>query len=222
MRLVDLTELRTIQQEILDDVDRFCKDRGLHYSLGGGTLLGAVRHKGYIPWDDDIDINMPRTDYEAFASSFRSDQNEVIDLRYHPACREICLKVVRKGTRMVDVELGRCLWGINIDIFPIDGYPNDDLFRIIANITGCSGFVGNPPLPLTEKEIKNFGIEMPSEIVVPYKIGDTVQIIDENFAGVSGVVKNLDLNKQVADVSVSMFGRETMVELKLEDIIPIN
>ena len=128
MRLVDLTELRTIQQEILDDVDRFCKDSGLHYSLGGGTLLGAVRHKGYIPWDDDIDINMPRTDYEAFASSFRSDQNEVIDLRYHPACREICLKVVRKGTRMIDVELGRCLWGINIDIFPIDGYPNDDLF----------------------------------------------------------------------------------------------
>lgn len=100
--------------------------------------------------------------------------------------------------------------------------PNDDLFRVIISITGCSGFVGNPPLPLTEKETKNFGIEMPSELVVPYKIGDTVQIIDENFAGVSGVVKNLDLNKQVADVSISMFGRETMVELKLEDIIPIN
>ena len=63
---------------------------------------------------------------------------------------------------------------------------------------------------------------MPPEVVVPYKLGDTVQIIDENFAGVSGVVKNLDLNKQTAGVSVSMFGRETMVELKLEDIVPIN
>ncbi len=100
--------------------------------------------------------------------------------------------------------------------------PNDDLFRIIVGITGCSGFVGNPPLPLTQEETKNFGIEVPTEVVVPYKLGDTVQIVDENFTGVSGVVKNLDLNKKTAFVSVSMFGRETMVELKLEDIVPIN
>ena len=125
MRQVSLPELRAIQLEILDDVDHFCKECGLHYSLGGGTLLGAVRHKGYIPWDDDIDINMPRPDYEVFVRTFLSDKNEVIDLRHHPACREICLKVVRKGTRMVDVEFGRCLWGINIDVFPIDGCPED-------------------------------------------------------------------------------------------------
>lgn len=100
--------------------------------------------------------------------------------------------------------------------------PNDDLFRVISGITGCSGFVGNPPLYLTKEETKNFGIETPREIIVPYKLGDTVQIIDENFAGISGVVKNLDLNKELVNVAVSMFGRETMLELKLEDVAPIN
>lgn len=125
MRQVDLSELRAIQLEILDDVDRYCKENGLHYSLGGGTLLGAVRHKGYIPWDDDIDINMPREDYELFAKNYLSDKNEVQDLRYHPASREICLKVMRKGTKMVDISLGRALWGINIDVFPIDGCPDN-------------------------------------------------------------------------------------------------
>lgn len=125
MKLVEIHELRSIQLDILDDVDRFCKQNGLHCSLGGGTLLGAVRHKGYIPWDDDIDINMPRKDYETFAASYFSDKNEVIDLRKHPYCREICLKVVRIGTSMVDLQLGRSLWGINIDVFPIDGCPED-------------------------------------------------------------------------------------------------
>lgn len=100
--------------------------------------------------------------------------------------------------------------------------PNDDLFRVIVGITGCSGFVGSPPLPLTDEETKKFGIEAPPEVVVSYKVGDTVQIVDENFAGVSGIVKNLDLNKQMASVAVSMFGRETIVELKLEGIVPIN
>jgi transcriptional antiterminator NusG len=100
--------------------------------------------------------------------------------------------------------------------------PNNDLFRIIVGITGCSGFVGNPPSPLSKEDTKKFGIEMPPEVVVPYKLGDTVQIIDENFAGIPGVVKNLDLNKQTAGVSVSMFGRETIIELKLEDIVPIS
>lgn len=100
--------------------------------------------------------------------------------------------------------------------------PNDDLFRVISSITGCSGFIGNPPLSLTKEETKNFGIETPREIVVPYNIGDAVQITDENFAGISGIVKKLDLNKQLVSVSVSMFGRETLVELKLEDVVPIN
>jgi lipopolysaccharide cholinephosphotransferase len=125
MRKLDIEELRHIQLEILDDVDRFCRENQLRYSLCGGTLLGAVRHKGYIPWDDDIDILMPRPDYERFASSYHSDRNVVLDLRRNDACLELCLKVCRKGTVMKDIEFGRSLWGVNIDIFPVDGVPED-------------------------------------------------------------------------------------------------
>jgi transcriptional antiterminator NusG len=57
---------------------------------------------------------------------------------------------------------------------------------------------------------------------LPYKLGDTVQIIDENLEGVSGIVKNIDMKKEIVGVLVSMFGRETMVELQLEDVVPIN
>ena len=123
MRKIELEELRTIQLDILSEVDLFCRQNGIVYSLCGGTLLGAVRHKGYIPWDDDIDLMMPRADYERFSSTFRSSKSELIDLRKDGRTIEICLKVSRKGTLMRDTQFGRELWGINIDIFPIDGAP---------------------------------------------------------------------------------------------------
>lgn len=65
-RQKELKELQKIELEILLDVDRFCREHGLRYFLGEGTLLGAIRHNGFIPWDDDVDIIMPRRDYNKF------------------------------------------------------------------------------------------------------------------------------------------------------------
>ena len=62
-KIENIQELRQIQMGILDNVHRFCEANNLRYFLSSGTLIGAVRHKGYIPWDDDIDIYMPRKDY---------------------------------------------------------------------------------------------------------------------------------------------------------------
>ena len=72
-KIEDIHELRQIQMGILDDVHRFCEANGLRYFLSSGTLIGAVRHKGYIPWDDDIDIYMPRQDYEQFLHDFHDE-----------------------------------------------------------------------------------------------------------------------------------------------------
>lgn len=124
MQLLTDTALRTIQLEILDEIHAFCQANGIRYSLTYGTLLGAVRHKGYIPWDDDIDLMMPRPDYERFINEFTSSQNEMIILKNIDSCVEMFTKICRKGTKMVDKELGRCLWGVNVDVFPVDGCPS--------------------------------------------------------------------------------------------------
>lgn len=133
MRLIDNAELRSLQMEILDDVHRFCQTAGIRYSLTYGTLLGAVRHKGYIPWDDDIDLMMPRPDYERFLKEYSSPKNEVAVLKGIDSCVEMFSKVCRKGTRMVDKKLGRDQWGVNIDIFPVDGCPADEAHRALID-----------------------------------------------------------------------------------------
>lgn len=111
--------------DILKHVDAFCKANKLRYSLCGGSLLGAVRHKGYIPWDDDIDIMMPRPNYDIFVATFKSDVDYLVDFEKQEAFRETFVKICRENTHMVDDLLQRGSFGINIDLFPIDGVPSD-------------------------------------------------------------------------------------------------
>lgn len=72
-KINDIQVLRKIQTGILDDIHRFCTEHGIRYFLSSGTLIGAVRHGGYIPWDDDLDLYMPRKDYEHFLASYHHE-----------------------------------------------------------------------------------------------------------------------------------------------------
>lgn len=93
----------------------------------------------------------------------------------------------------------------------------DDSWYVVRNTRGCTGFVGpnGKPIPLTEEEVNALGVEK-REIEVNYAAGDTVRIVDGPLENFTGVVDELDLEKNKVRVTISMFGRETPVELELD------
>ncbi len=129
MKEIGLEELKELQLDILQKVHQFCCANNIRYSLAAGTLLGAIRHKGYIPWDDDIDILMPRPDYEKFLGIFNGSYPELevlapeLDWNYYAPYANICNKrtILKEGAlNHRNKELG-----VKIDVFPIDGVPDD-------------------------------------------------------------------------------------------------
>ena len=130
-----LKQLQTILISILNDITDFCDRNGLNYFLGGGTALGAVRHQGFIPWDDDIDINMPRRDFERFASEFPKEFQEKYWLHVPNTTQNYGLLLARvrlKGTRVRtrdDFFNEEC--GAFVDIFLIENTYDDSLRRTL-------------------------------------------------------------------------------------------
>ena len=128
-RIESIEELKEIQLDLLLALHQFCCEHGINYSLAAGSLIGAVRHKGFIPWDDDIDVYLLREDY-----------NKLIDLcppvledKYVLLSRELDKKWHRAYAKFYDnrtimVESTRNKYegmGVGIDVFPIDDVPDD-------------------------------------------------------------------------------------------------
>lgn len=126
VRKIALDEEKKLEYEILKDVVSFCEKQGIRYYLADGTLIGAIRHQGFIPWDDDIDIEMPRPDFERFALLYNS-QNSNKDYHFLYPTDPVSIYSFGKiiDTRTVKKELGNSdecdTTGVDIDIFPIDG-----------------------------------------------------------------------------------------------------
>lgn len=146
MKELSIAELKQLQLEILLVIDEFCRKNRIEYFLDFGSALGAVRHGGYIPWDDDIDIGMTRSNYERFVHSFNGYKNHLqlfapeLDLDYYATYANVCdkrtlLNEGANGHRGFEM-------GVKIDVFPIDGTSSNmklclqqhKFLRIIINI----------------------------------------------------------------------------------------
>lgn len=127
---LSLEQLHHIELEILQEFHNFCEEHALTYYLIGGTLLGAIRHKGFIPWDDDIDVVMPRNDYEKFLTLFEHD-NKISHLKlaflgHTPNYYCPTAKVFDSRFEMHESNIRiTCPLGPWIDVFPLDNMSDD-------------------------------------------------------------------------------------------------
>jgi lipopolysaccharide cholinephosphotransferase len=124
---INNNKLKNVLIELLDEIDKICNKNNLTYFLYAGSLLGAVRHKGFIPWDDDIDIAMPRKDYDLFLDLFEKQENTnyyVLSYKSNNKASRYCThfgKFCKSGTVFAESNKKSDGYaGIFIDIFPID------------------------------------------------------------------------------------------------------
>ena len=135
MKELSLQEIKEIEFDLLNVFDAYCKEKNIKYFLSNGTLLGAVKYKGFIPWDDDIDVLVPREDYDRLIATFEDNEKHKLfaferDSKYKFPFAKLCNLATVKNEG--DIDNGVSL-GIDIDIFPLDAW-NDDFKKAYKEV----------------------------------------------------------------------------------------
>lgn len=130
----NIRQVQLIQINMLKDIISLCENNSIEYFIIGGTALGAVRHKGFIPWDDDIDLGMTRDNYEKFlelAGTLLGTEYYVQEFRKDVKCPFSFTKVRKNDTLFIEEAFRKVKMhhGIYIDVFPIDNIPDSDKLR---------------------------------------------------------------------------------------------
>lgn len=127
MRELTLDEMKEIEFEVLRELDSFCRKNNIRYFISHGTLLGAIRYKGFIPWDDDIDVLVPREDYNRLLTLYQD--NEKYRLLSYEKDKRFLLpyaKLVDMNTVKEEISLDSSLkLGLDVDVFPLDAWSDD-------------------------------------------------------------------------------------------------
>lgn len=158
-----LREIQLNSLNVLKKIKKICEKENITYFLGYGTLLGAIRHQGFIPWDDDIDIMMPREDYEKFIEYCIINEKELeyFSLKHYLTSKEYIYPIARFCDTRYRIEYENAKeygLGLFVDIYPLDGIDlNDKRFiqqlqwkQKLINLCGTTEYVAS------EIKIKNF------------------------------------------------------------------
>lgn len=159
MERLAVSDMKAIELEIMDEIERVCHEHNVQYFLGYGSLLGAVRHGGFIPWDDDMDILMMRDQYERFMAHFNkwrtTDRFKLVSYRDKSSIYQFA-KIVDTSTVVYENFVGKkAATGVWVDVFPLENYSADQVklykkqqrvgllrsFVVADPSTGSNGFV---------------------------------------------------------------------------------
>jgi lipopolysaccharide cholinephosphotransferase len=173
-----INDLQKIELKILEEFINVCRNLNLNYFVIGGTLLGAVRHNGFIPWDDDIDIGMPRNDYEVFIMAGQKHLNNKYFIQTVNTDSEYLngfAKLRDCDTTLIETSAKnrKINHGVYIDIFPLDGIPFSKLERKVKKTlitiyqTKLSSFYYKKGI--AEANLKSFIIEGLSKFITSDK-----------------------------------------------------
>lgn len=131
MTKLTLKEIQSGSLETLEKLEEICDKIGARYFLTFGSLLGAIRHKGFIPWDDDIDIFMPRPDYEKFVNYCKESAESILpfELKHFSTCKKYVYPIARMSDSRYYVDYNTDKdygLGLFVDIYPLDGFNPED------------------------------------------------------------------------------------------------
>lgn len=179
MKEIQSEELKSIQLDILQNVAEFCTQNNITYFLAYGTLIGAIRHKGYIPWDDDVDIAMPRPDYDKFVQQYNVEQQthyKVIAMENDKHYGFSFAKVHDIRTVMNETQYKQDHFGVYIDIFPIDGVKDKKQVKKLRMVNKClhTKKANFSQRKLSKKIINAFG----KCILLPFSTHTILRFID--------------------------------------------
>lgn len=206
---ISVEELKMLQLKILDSIDDFCKKNEIQYFLFSGTLIGAVRHKGYIPWDDDVDICMKRKDYDRFFAEFNQQRQDTLKAISTETEKDYYLasgKVIDTATVIEEENNYAMPIGVYVDVFPMDYLPADDkkLKQLNHRIDIYRKMLVLKSVPVSDRRstVKNWVLKVSSFLLKPI----SMQHLISKIAKLATSYNDDATCNRIADISVFTYG----------------
>lgn len=225
-----VSKLEYIQHEMLRiaiEFHHFCEENKLHYAICGGTLLGAIRHKGFIPWDDDFDVFMMREDYDKFIGIWEDKSDisliKVGDDNYYKLSTPA--KLHNPSTLIVEndeIENGITeeyfTHGVFIDIFPLDIYPDNFIGKMLNEVIGRLNIKKSlSKFPMTSLPVKHRVIlkifKFIPQVLINFLVDSSVSYLNKNKHGKVGYgVETAITNLYIDPKAIIPFKKENCID----------